>query len=193
MFILFAVLQTSPLLLRYISSTHARLSHYFRVSSTKHSLLKTMADEELHFGDSGASTTYPVQCSSLEMDGFVMIKDRPCKIVEMNTSKSGKHGHAKVHLVGLDLFTGETHEDIFPSTHNLDVPNVCRRDLQVFGVKDGYLTIKDDNFDSREGPKVPEGELGEEITARAKWETPFMVTVLEAMGEKQVISLRSSW
>ena len=33
-------------------------------------------------------------------------QNRPCKIVEMSTSKTGKHGHAKVHLVALDIFTG---------------------------------------------------------------------------------------
>lgn len=32
-----------------------------------------------------------------------MIKGRPCKIVDMSTSKTGKHGHAKVHLVAIDV------------------------------------------------------------------------------------------
>lgn len=31
------------------------------------------------------------------------LSDRPCKIVDMSTSKTGKHGHAKVHLVGIDV------------------------------------------------------------------------------------------
>jgi hypothetical protein len=30
---------------------------------------------------------------------------RPCKIVDMSTSKTGKHGHAKVHLVAIDVST----------------------------------------------------------------------------------------
>ncbi|CAL1298010.1 unnamed protein product [Larinioides sclopetarius] len=30
-----------------------------------------------------------------------MLKARPCKIMEMSTSKTGKHGHAKVSIFSL--------------------------------------------------------------------------------------------
>lgn len=80
---------------------------------------------------SGASLTYPVQCSSLRKGGFVVIKGFPCKVVDMSTSKTGKHGHAKVHLIGIDIFTSKKYEEICPSTHNMDVPNVKRTDYSV--------------------------------------------------------------
>lgn len=62
-----------------------------------------MADPDLDFtsGDAGASVTYPQQCSALRKNGFVVLKGRPCKIVEMSTSKTGKHGHAKVRDKGV--------------------------------------------------------------------------------------------
>lgn len=81
--------------------------------------------------DAGASLTFPMQCSSLRKNGHIVIKGRPCKIVDMSTSKTGKHGHAKVNIVALDIFTGRKYEDLSPSTHNMDVPNVSRKEYQL--------------------------------------------------------------
>lgn len=61
----------------------------------------------------------------------VCIKGRPCKIVDYSTSKTGKHGHAKANIVGIDIFTGKKLEEMCPTSHNLDVPNVLRNEFQV--------------------------------------------------------------
>lgn len=52
--------------------------------------------EDFETVESGASVTYPMQCSALRKNGHVILKGHPCKIVDMTTSKTGKHGHAKV-------------------------------------------------------------------------------------------------
>ncbi|KAI3367528.1 hypothetical protein L3Q82_026381 [Scortum barcoo] len=135
-----------------------------------------MGDAEFQTADSGASTTYPMQCSALRKNGFVMLKGRPCKIVDMSTSKTGKHGHAKVHLVGLDIFTQKKFEDVCPSTHNMDVPNVTRTDYQVINVSDRFLSLMSENGAVREDLKLPDGDLGNDIQSRFDKDDVFMVS-----------------
>jgi len=147
-------------------------------------------DHDFNQGDSGASETFPLQCSALRKGGFVMIKNRPCKIVEMSTSKTGKHGHAKVHMVALDIFTGKKLEDICPSTHNMEVPNVKRKDYQLIGVNDDFLSLMDDSGDMREDLKCPEDAIGEEIKNAMEKDQEIMVTVLGACSEECVIATK---
>eukprot|EP01083_Nonionella_stella_P003459 9932_1 len=124
-----------------------------------------MADEEHTFetADAGASLTFPMQCSALRKNGHVVIKGRPCKIVDMSTSKTGKHGHAKVNLVAIDIFTGKKYEDLSPSTHNMDVPNITRQEYQLIDIDDGYLNLMTQDGSTKDDVKLPEGDLGEKI------------------------------
>jgi len=152
-----------------------------------------MADDSGDFdtGHAGASDTFPQQCSALRKNGHVVIKGRPCKIAEMSTSKTGKHGHAKVHLVGLDIFTGKKYEDICPSTHNMNVPHVARNDFQLTNIEDGYCTLMDDNGDLKEDLKVPDNDLGKEIQKKFDEGENFLVTVLKAMKEEAIIATKT--
>jgi len=152
--------------------------------------------EEVDFqsAGSGASVTYPVQCSALRKGGHVMIKGRPCKVMEMSTSKTGKHGHAKVHLVALDIFTNKKYEDLCPSTHNIDVPNVNRSDYQLIDISDdGFATLMNDKGDTRADLSVPEGELGDKIREDfEKGEGTVIVTVMSAVGEEVIVASKTA-
>jgi len=151
-------------------------------------------DHDFHEAGSGASATYPVQCSSLRKNGYVMLKNRPCKVVEMSTSKTGKHGHAKVHLVGIDIFTNKKYEDLCPSTHNIDVPNVNRSDYQLIDIsEDGYASLMDDKGDLRDDLKIPDSDLGTKIREDfAKDDNTVIVTVLSACGEEAIIASKNA-
>jgi len=36
-----------------------------------------------------------------------MIKGNPCKVSDVSTSKTGKHGHAKAYFVAIDILLGK--------------------------------------------------------------------------------------
>jgi len=149
-------------------------------------------DEQFEAADAGASDTYPQQCSALRKGGFVMLKEHPCKIVEMSTSKTGKHGHAKVNLVGLDIFTGKKYEDICPSTHNMSVPVVTRKELTLCDISDdGYLSLMDENGNIRDDLKVPEGELGDQIRDKYKSGESLLVSILKACKMEMAVSFKN--
>ncbi|KAL2826787.1 eukaryotic translation initiation factor eIF-5A [Aspergillus cavernicola] len=155
-----------------------------------------MADEHETFesADAGASATYPMQCSALRKNGHVVIKNRPCKIIDMSTSKTGKHGHAKVHLVATDIFTGKKLEELCPSTHNMDVPNVQRKEYQLLDVTDDdFLSLMDDNGSTKDDVKVPDGEVGERILKMFRdEEKDCNVTILTAMGEQTCMEVKEA-
>ncbi|KAG6812691.1 translation initiation factor eIF5A [Tricholoma furcatifolium] len=156
-----------------------------------------MSDDEQHnqvieSASAGASLTFPMQCSALRKNGHVVIKGRPCKIVDMSTSKTGKHGHAKVHLVAIDIFTGKKLEDISPSTHNMDVPNVKRNEYQLVNIDDGFLNLMDNDGNAKDDVKVPEGDLGKEIEAGFEAGKDLLVTIIAAMNEEQAISYKEA-
>jgi len=59
---------------------------------------------------------------------------RACKVVEVTTSKTGKHGHAKAHITALDIFTGRKYHEAIPSTHNVECPNVEKNEYDLISL-----------------------------------------------------------
>merc|ERR1712070_1001144 len=135
-------------------------------------------------GGAGASLTVPIMAGNLKKGSFVVIKNRPCKIVETSTSKTGKHGHAKVHMVALDIFTGAKKEDISPSSHNMLQPVVSREDYQLLSVDDeGFVSLMLADGTTKDDLRVPENDIGEQIKKDNDADKQLLLTVVKAMGE----------
>eukprot|EP00928_Gymnodinium_smaydae_P070058 TRINITY_DN539_c0_g1_i1.p2 TRINITY_DN539_c0_g1~~TRINITY_DN539_c0_g1_i1.p2 ORF type:complete len:169 (+),score=60.81 TRINITY_DN539_c0_g1_i1:78-584(+) len=115
-----------------------------------------MSDEDHTFEttDAGASHTYPQQAGEIRKGSHLMIKGRPCKCIEVSTSKTGKHGHAKAHIVALDIFTSKKYEDLCPTSHNLDVPFVKRTE---------YLLLSADNDSGEVSLLLESGETKDDL------------------------------
>ncbi|ESR52009.1 eukaryotic translation initiation factor 5A [Citrus sinensis] len=154
-----------------------------------------MSDEEHHFeskADAGASKTFPQQAGTIRKNGYIVIKGRPCKVVEVSTSKTGKHGHAKCHFVGIDIFNGKKLEDIVPSSHNCDVPHVTRTDYQLIDIsEDGFVSLLTENGNTKDDLRLPTDEnLLSQIKDGFESGKDLVVSVQCAMGEEQINALK---
>ncbi|KAG7667791.1 hypothetical protein KSW81_005711 [Nannochloris sp. 'desiccata'] len=122
-----------------------------------------MSDDEhhdVHFesADAGASKTYPMQAGSIRKNGHIVIKNRPCKVVDVSTSKTGKHGHAKCHFVAVDIFTNKKVEDLTPSSHNCDVPHVSRTEYTLIDISDdGFCSLMLESGETKDDLTLPSG------------------------------------
>ncbi|KAJ5803396.1 uncharacterized protein N7503_005846 [Penicillium pulvis] len=193
-FLSFSV-KKSPLL-SLLFTPHSLVFLYSSLNSHSFTMSAEELDVSFDSADAGASTTFPMQCSALRKNGHVVIKGRPCKIIDMSTSKTGKHGHAKVHLVATDIFTGKKLEDLSPSTHNMDVPHVLRREYQLLDISsDGFLSLLTDDGDLKDDVKVPEegSDLFKKLKTLHDDESKDVnVIVQTAMGEEAVIDAKEA-
>ena len=152
-------------------------------------------DEHFEQGESGASLTYPLAVGSVKKGGYMVFQGRPCKVVDYSTSKTGKHGHAKASITGIDIFTGKKYEDSLPTSHNVEVPNIKRSEWTVISVdQDGYLTLMDLQGNTRQDLKLPEeteddSALSERIKNAVEAGKDITVTVMESMKIEKVVEM----
>ena len=135
----------------------------------------------------------PQQASACRKGGYLCIdsNDRPVKIIEMSTSKTGKHGHAKVHFVGIDIFTGKKYEMLQSSTHNVMVPIVTRSEFSLIDIdEEGYVSLMLDDGSTREDLKLPNNEVGEQIRKAFDDGKDLIVSTLSAMNEEAIMSFK---
>ncbi|KAJ1501882.1 Eukaryotic translation initiation factor 5A [Coelomomyces lativittatus] len=90
------------------------------------------------------------------------------------------------------IFTNKKLEDISPSTHNMDVPNVDRNEYQLMDVDGGYLSLLKSDGSTKDDVKVPDGELGQKLVEDFENGKDLIVTVLTAMNEEAAVSYKDA-
>jgi translation initiation factor 5A len=106
--------------------------------------------------------TKVAQATSLKVGSYVILEGAPCRVVNIQISKPGKHGHAKVRIVGVGLIDEKKRDVVVPGHENLDVPIVGKRSAQILSIQGDTATVMDsETFETIE-MKIPE-ELKEQV------------------------------
>ena len=165
-----------------------------------------MSDDEPTFesADAGASDVYPAEAGTLRKGSHVMIKGKPCKVAEITTSKTGKHGHAKAHIIALDIFTQKKYEDLCPCSHNISIPFVKREEYTMLtaDAETGAVSLLTEGGDCKDDLNLPtfvtigeptddDKKLTEEILKWLDEGKDFQVIVLSACGQEKIIQTKA--
>ena len=149
------------------------------------------SEDDFQQQDDGAYT-YPAQAGTLKKGDIMLIKDKPCKVVEISTCKTGKHGHAKVNITAADLFSGKTAEDSVSSSHNIDMVNVSKKEYDLTNLDgEGVATLMDEKGEYREDLIVDnESELFTSLKEAFDKSLDIICVVMSAMGVERIVSFR---
>lgn len=143
--------------------------------------------------DSGASKSVPISCSDIKKGSHVVMGEgRPCKVAEITTSKTGKHGHAKANITAIDIFNGKKFTDVIPVSHSKEEPIISRKPYTVLSInEEGYVSLMTPTGEVREDLKLPNDCEDDENTCKRLRDgldngKTMVVTVLESMGLEKI-------
>jgi translation initiation factor 5A len=80
---------------------------------------------------------------SLQKGSYVIIDGIASKVFSTETSRPGKHGHAKVRLVGVGLIDGKKREVVKPGHDNVEVPIIEKKNAQVLSISGNKANVMD--------------------------------------------------
>jgi len=85
----------------------------------------------------------PVSIGSLKVGHHVLIENEPCRIVEYEKSKPGKHGSAKARIVAIGIFDGVKRSIVSPVEAKTESPMIEKRGGQVISVSESSVQLMD--------------------------------------------------
>ncbi|MFA5077734.1 MAG: translation initiation factor IF-5A [Candidatus Micrarchaeia archaeon] len=111
---------------------------------------------------------------------YVLIDDIPCRVVQIEISKSGKHGGAKMRIVAIGVFDGQKKTLLTPGDQDVDVPIIERRNVLIMSINGKTAQVMD-NDDPSLNYDI---EIPEDLIANA--EAGKEAEVLQAMGRRKI-------
>jgi translation initiation factor 5A len=100
-----------------------------------------------------------VDAGSLKVNRYILLDDEPYKIISLDHSKAGKHGHAKIRIMAQGVMdTNKKKSAVFPSNSKVDVPLIEKKTAMVSAVMGETISVMDmDDYNTLE-INMPEDE-----------------------------------
>lgn len=152
-----------------------------------------MSDDEFQKKHEG-SQTFPATAGSLKKGDYIVIDGHPCKVVELTTAKTGKHGHAKASITAIDIFTGKKLEESAPTSHNVDCPNVVKTDYELVSIDNNdFVTFLTEEGEYREDLKLPlaaDNDFVKPLREAYEKGSAILINVVTALGQEHIVGYR---
>lgn len=101
---------------------------------------------------------------TLQKGNYIIIDGVASVVTSTQTSRPGKHGHAKVRLQAVGMLDGKKREIVMPGHDKVEVPIIGKKNAQVLSVSGNHANVMDmetyETFDL-EIPEELQGAVGE--------------------------------
>jgi translation initiation factor 5A len=88
---------------------------------------------------------------SLKQGNYIILDNTPCKVKSIQTSRPGKHGHAKCRIEAVALVGSQKKVVVMPGHDKIDVPIIEKKSAQVLSITENSANVMDsetfENFD----------------------------------------------
>ena len=99
----------------------------------------------------------------LQKGSYIVLEGAACRVVDMQVSRPGKHGHAKVRLTAIGLVDEKKRVAVMPGHDNVEVPIVEKKAAQVLSIQDDTANVMDSETYETFDLNIPE-ELKGQVT-----------------------------
>jgi len=100
---------------------------------------------------------------SLQKGNYIVIEGVACKVTDIQVSRPGKHGHAKVRLSAVGLIDDKKRVIVLPGHDNISVPIIEKKTAQVLSVSGDTANVMDSETYETFDLKIPEEIKGEVV------------------------------
>lgn len=80
---------------------------------------------------------------TLQKGNYIIMGGVACVVVSTQTSRPGKHGHAKVRLQAVGIIDGKKREEVMPGHDDVEVPIIGKKNAQVLSVTGDRANVMD--------------------------------------------------